>query len=180
MADEPLSADERAAILAEYDRLTAIPQPANKTPVGCAMVIVALALFIAAPYFLRRVWGAVHVAFIVIDTALVVGGVLLAVFGGGGGYAWTKMGAEAALELLSRRFDSATQQERRNAAVFLVANSVYSDGPSMLSIFDQDKAREQLGPALPYVIAVGAFLVAERKVYPVFASEQKDDAAAKS
>src|SRR5690349_1314920 len=101
-----LSTDERSAILAEYDRLAAIPLPANKTPVGCALVIVGVVLFIAAPLLLRRVWGSVHVAFIVVDTVLVVVGVLLAIFGGGGGFARTKIDAEAALDLLSKRFEA--------------------------------------------------------------------------
>lgn len=166
-AAESFSPEDRAAMLAEYDRLLALPQPVNKTSAGCALLLLAFVLFIAAPFVLRRV-PSLRIGFFVVEGILVLIGLYWNFFGMGGSYARASIGAESALAMLTKKFNSASAQERHNAAVYLVASAYYSDGPSTTTTFEFDEARAQLGPALPYMIAVEQFLIAERGASPVF------------
>jgi hypothetical protein len=173
-AEDSLSPGERAAVLAEYDRLAAEPVKPNYSSSGCGLMVLATVLFVVVPKLMPGMprWGVI--ATLVFVIALILAGIVVYVFGGGG-YARTKQRIDAALAVLSSRFGMATAEEKRNAAVMLIYGAVYSDSPGMSSTFDFDAARAQLGRALPYVEQVERLLIAERQVYPIFTA--KKDAA---
>jgi hypothetical protein len=168
-------AAERAAIVAEYDRLAAEPTRPNLTSVGCVMVVLAVIVLLTFPRFGRSLPHAINVAVLALIALLAIAGILLNLFGGGGGYARASLRANEGLELLSKRFAASAPDTRRNAAVAMIFYAIYSDGPGSSSTYDFDKAREQLGPALEYVQAVERVLLAERKPYPIFTREPDND-----
>lgn len=178
MSESEISAAEQAAIVAEYDRLSEEPPRPNYTPVGCVMVLLGLAVFVLVPKLLPGLARAGVLAVLVAVIVLVGAGILVYVFGGGGGYSRAVLRVEAALELLSQRYGFATASERRNAAVAILHDAIYADGPGATSTFDFAKARATLGAALPYVQQVEQVLLAERHIYPVFtrAGESGDEA----
>jgi len=168
--DEDLAPGERAAVLAEFDRLAAEPTKPNYSSSGCGLMVLAVVLFVVVPKLAPGMpsWGVITTLAFVI--ALLLAGVLVYVFGGGG-YAHTKERVDAALVLLSSRFGISTAEERRRAAVMLIYGVVYSDSPGMTSTFDFKAARAQLGPALAYVEQVERVLVEERQAYPIFTAK---------
>jgi len=169
--DESLSPGERAAVLAEYDRLAAEPVQPNYSSSGCGLMVLAVVLFVVVPKLIPGMprWGVI--ATLVFVIALILAGIVIYVFGGGG-YARSKQRIDAALAVLSSRFGIATMDEKRNAAVMLIYGAVYSDGPGTSSTFDFYAARAQLGPALRYVQQVERLLIAERQVYPIFTTNK--------
>src|SRR3954464_7147820 len=60
MTVELLSPEEQEALLREWDRLQAEPQPTDNRSVGCVLIIVAIALVVLGPRFLP--WVKMHVA----------------------------------------------------------------------------------------------------------------------
>ena len=174
---EPLSGDDRDAILAEYDRLIAQPVPVNKTSAGCAILVLAAVLFFVAPVVLRRL-PSLRLALLLLEVAAVLVGIFFSLFGGGGGYARASVGVESALEVLSKDPASVGAKDRREAAAFLIANAYYSDGPGMTTTFKFEEARTRLGGRLPYVIEVERLLIAERRASPVFTLRSSEGTSA--
>jgi hypothetical protein len=159
--------EERTAILQEYDRVVSQPVPVNTSSVGCAMFLIALALFIFGPFVWRRV-PVLTTPFFIVEGALVLIGLFWYLRGSGGGYARASMGSEAALKVLAQPTAAVTDKLRAEAAAGLIAGAYYSHGPRTTTTFNVAASRQQLGPALPFVISVENLLIAERKASPVF------------
>ena len=156
-----------AAILAEFDRVAAIPPGVNTSSPGCAMMLLAIVLFVVGPFVFSRV-RILKIPFFVAEGLLVLLGVYWYFRGSGGAYASAALRAEKAIETIKSAFPPGRGRECGEAVARLLATAYYSDGPSTSTTFNFDVARQQLGPALPYVISVEKFLVAERKASPVF------------
>ena len=165
-----LDRDERAAIVAEYDRLARQPVPPNKSSAGCSLMLLAVVFLIIAPRLVRALPHA-PVLVLVIALVILLAGVVFFIFPGGG-YARAAHSAQEALAFLATGYPG-TPEERRNAAVAAVWYAFFSDGPSTTTTYDFDAARTQIGNALPYVQAVERVLVEERKAYTVFTAEKK-------
>jgi len=176
-ADDPLSAEERAAILAEADRVNAIPPGVNTSSPGCALLLLAVVLFVVGPPILRHV-GAGTLAvvlkylFLAVELTVIVMGIYWYFRGSGGAYAQTVVRAEKAIETIKSTYPAGRRTKCGEAIARLLASSSYSDGPGMSSTFKVEEARQQLGEAMPFVIAVERFLVGEHKVSPVFTLDE--------
>ena len=166
-----LTAEDRAAIVAEVDRINALPPGVNTSSPGCAMLIVAVVLFLSVPPMLRKLGvqaRGVGIAFLVVEVFLVLLGMVWYFRGSGGAYAKTVMRAEEAIQAIQSTFAAGRGRECGEAVARLLASSSYSDGPGISSTFKIEQAREQIGTAMPFVIEVEKFLVAEKKADPVF------------
>ena len=174
--DRELEPAERAAVLAEWERLRAEPPPVSPKPYGCATFLVAAALLLIIPQLtklvdvrLPRPWGSILLGILVLAMA---GGFFVGVFFGSGVYGRAVVRARAALDWLAAHPDAADAAERRRNAVTLLYYALVSDGPTLAGTFDTAQARERLGASLPYVIAVERALRAERKVDPIFTGRE--------
>jgi hypothetical protein len=178
MSGEPLSPGEQEAILAEWDRLQAEPQPSDNRSVGCVLSIVAIALVILGPRFLP--WVKMHLggwagaAWFVVALAILLYGLYQNFFG-------NKTGAQAyqrsdlALRLLSQRFEASSQEERCSAAVAAIYYAYYSGGPYMASSYDIAEWKTKLGAAVKYVETVESVLVEKRQAFNVFTENIKKE-----
>lgn len=166
-AYENLTDDDRTAVLAEADRIKAIPAGVNTTSPGCAMFLLAGLLFIIGPFVWRRV-PILTTPFFAVEGLLVIIGLFWYFRGSGGAYAKAALTAREAIATITAAFAGGNARECGLAAARLVAVAYYSDGPGMSTTFNVDAARQQLGPALPFVISVEKFIVAKAKADPVF------------
>lgn len=95
------TADQRAAMVAQWRAIAAKPPPKNPRPYGCLTVIVASALLILLPKFGPRLpppWGMVVLAVLGLVLA---GGFFVGVFMGSGIYGRASLRATAALDALA-------------------------------------------------------------------------------
>ncbi len=161
------TAGQRAAIVAEWQRIAAEPPPRNPRPYGCLTVIIALALLILLPKFGPRPpppWGMVLV--VVLGLALAAG-LFVGVFVGSGIYGRASLRATEALDALVA--DPAPDDAARiRHAVGLVAYAVVSDGPTTAGTIDLAQAKQRLGANLDFVVAVERVLAAEIGAMYVF------------
>ena len=170
---DDLTPEDRTAILAEADRIRAIPPGVNTTSPGCAMLILAVVLFLAVPAGLRHLSPGVvsrvlAYCFIALEIFLVLLGVYWSLRSSGGAYARAALTAKEAIEAIKSSFAEGNGLECGKAAARLVAGAYYSDGPGMTTTFDFGAARQQIGPALPFVISVEKFLIWKSKADKVF------------
>jgi hypothetical protein len=178
MNGEPLSPGEQEAILAEWDRLQAEPQPTDNRSVGCVLMMVAVALVILGPRFLP--WLKMHVggwagaAWFVVALAILLYGLYQNFFGNKAG-ARAYQRSDAALQLLSNRYESSSPDERRSAAVAAIYYAYYSGGPYMASSYDVSEWKTKLGAAIEYVNTVESVLVEKRQAYNVFTESAKKE-----
>lgn len=175
MSTEPLSPDEQNAIQGEWDRLQREPQPSDNRSVGCVLIIVAAALVILGPRFVP--WVKMHVAgwagaaWFVVALVIFLYGVYQNFFGNKTG-AQAYRRSDAALQLLSQRYESSSPEERRSAAVAAIYYAYYSGGPYMASSYEANEWKRKLGVALEYVTSVEAVLVEKRQAYNVFTASK--------
>jgi hypothetical protein len=178
MIAEPLSPTEEEAIMCEWDRLQAEPQPADNRAVGCVLIIVAVVLVVLGPKFLP--WVKIHLGGWA-GTAWFALALLILLYGLYQNFFGNKTGAqaygrsEAALQLLSQRFETSSSQERRSAAVEAIYYAYYSGGPYMASSYNVLEWKEKLGAALEYVKTVESVLVEKRQAYSVFTETKKKE-----
>lgn len=95
------TADQRAAMVAQWRAIAAKPPPKNPRPYGCLTVIVASALLILLPKFGPRLpppWGMVVLAVLGLVLA---GGFFVGVFMGSGIHGRASLRATAALDALA-------------------------------------------------------------------------------
>jgi hypothetical protein len=178
MTDQPLSPGEQEAILAEWDRLQAEPQPTDNRSVGCVLIIVAVALVILGPRFLP--WFKAHLggwagtAWFAVALAILLYGLYQNFFGNKTG-AQANQRSDAALRFLSERYESSSFKERSSAAVAAIYYAYYSGGPYMASSYDVHEWKTKLGSAVEYVKTVESVLVEKRQAYNVFAERTKKE-----
>lgn len=175
--EHELEAAERAAIIAEWERLRAEPRPPAPPPYGCATFLVAAALLLIVPQLLKLAgWELPRplelVALVVLALAM-AGGLFVSIFVGSGIFGRASNRANAAIDWLEANPGLGDPEERRRQAVTLLFNAVVSDGPTTSGTLDSDRARERLGANLPYVLAVERALVEERGLWVVFGEKSK-------
>jgi hypothetical protein len=178
MNEQPLSPGEQEAILAEWDRLQAEPQPTDNRSVGCLLMIVAVALVILGPRFLP--WFKAHLgrwagtAWFLVALVILLYGLYQNFFGNKTG-AQAHQRSGAALQMLSQQFDSRSQQDRLAAAVAAIYYAYYSGGPYMASSYDISEWKTKLGAAVEYMEIVESVLVEKRQAYNVFTENIKKE-----
>ena len=171
-------AAERAAILAEWDRLRAEPRPRARPPYGCATVLVASVLLLLA-WQLPKLTGwapppTLQPVAVAILTLVIAGGLLFHLFVGSSKFAHDCLRAGEAIEWLAANPCTSDAETRRRHAVALLFFSITADdGPSMSTTFDAGKARTRLGANLPYVLAAERVLTGERSLWAVFDSPRQ-------
>jgi hypothetical protein len=164
---------ERAAILAEWDRLQAEPRPAARPPYGCATVLAAGALLLLVhripPLAGWELPPTLRFALPALLAVVLAGGLFFALFAGSGRFAHDSLRAQTAIEWLAANQSAGDPEERRRHAVTLLFFAVTTDdGPTTSATFDPARARDRLGASLPYVLAAERLLAAERGLWPVF------------
>lgn len=178
MNDQPLSPVEREAILAEWDRLQAEPQPTDNRSVGCLLIIVAVALVLLGPRFLP--WFRAHLggwagtAWFAVALVIMLYGLYQNFFGNKTG-AQACRRSDAALETLSKKYETSSPVERRSAAVTAIYYAYYSGGPYIASSYQAGDWESKLGSALEYVKSVESVLVQNRQAYNVFTESAKKE-----
>ena len=170
---EDLTPEDRVAIVAEADRVHALPPGVNTSSMGCAVWIFAVVLFVVWPTVSRHISAATVLrvltyCFFGVEIFLVLLGVYWYFRGSGGAYARAAITAREAIETIQTTFQLGKGRECGEAAARLLAGAYYSDSPGMSTTFDFTAARQQLGPALPFVISVEKFLIWKNKSDPVF------------
>ena len=167
-----MDASERAAIVAEWQRLAAQPIPANQKPVGCAVAIVAVVVLVVSPYLLKLI-GSKILDMVVLGACVValLWGLVVGFLTGGKGTQHVYRKLEEAQGWFDKHREGGDAAERRAAAVTLVHHAHFSDGPSMSLLLDVPAARTRLGGSLAYVEQVERVLCEEVKAWRVFTVE---------
>lgn len=171
-----LTADERRTIAALLDaEIAGTPPPRNLSPVGCLVFVVAVGLFYSLSVLTRR-WAMSAPIRSLLFVAIVlgmIGGLGLVFFGGGSGESRARAAATRALDHLARNFQQSTPRQNYQAAIRLLWNAYYSNGPWMVTTIDIDSARERLeqAGALAWMRRIEEFLVEQKRAQPVFTLE---------
>ena len=173
-----LGPDERAEILAEWNRLRAEPRPSSPPPYGCATVIIATALLLLVLQLPKLTGWELPSALQDVAAAIlllaIAGGLFFSLFVGSGRFAHDSLRANGSIEWLAAKSGTSDAAARRRHAVTLLFFAVTADdGPHMSSTFNSDQARARLGASLPYVIAVERVLVEERGLWTVIDAARK-------
>ena len=162
---------ERAAIVAEWNRLAAEPVPPNQKPVGCAVAILAVVALMVSPYVLKLVGSKLLDAIVIVArTVALLWGLVVGFITGGKGARHVYGKLEAAQRWFEEHRDGGDALERMKAAVALVHFPHFSDGPSMSMLLDLAAARGRLGDSAAYVEEVERVLIEEVKAWAVFTS----------
>ena len=172
MRMKKLNLEELAAILADIRQR---PTPVDRRPVGCLMVLMALAAFLFFPTLVQALdlpslWRSV--ALILFGT-LSAAGIGLAMFGSGGGYSDALGRVEEALTTLTEAPltpEPLTNPEFLRAAVTLLEAAHHTSGPTTVHTFAPEDVATRLGPALEGVLTIEQTLLDADLIYPVFTS----------
>jgi hypothetical protein len=156
-----ITPEEREAVFAEWRRLAAEPRPRPRQPWGCAVVVIAVLVFLFAPQLPLPGW---------LQTTLrwMSGfGIALGLFFQFGlvssKYSHDSRRANDSIDWLAASQDTTDSIERRRHAVTLLRYAITDDdGPTTSSTVDLDDARKRLGVHLPYVLAVDRLLAEEK------------------
>ncbi len=167
-----LDLEELAAILAEIRQR---PNPVDRRPVGCLLVLLALAAFLFFPALaqalhLPSLWKSVA---LVLFGTLSAAGIGLAIFGSGGGYSDALGRVEEAVTTLTEAPltpELFTSPEFLRAAVTLLEAAHHTSGPTTVNTFAPKDVATRLGPALEGVLAIEQALLDADLIYPVFTS----------
>lgn len=158
---------QRAAMVAQWQRIAEEAPPFNPRPYGCLTVIAGMALFFLIPqlgFKLPQPWGQVLGWGLAI---LMLAGAAVGIFFGSGVHGRAAQRAQKALDALVA--EAIPENDLRlHHAVELIAYAVVSDGPTTASVLDIDAAKQQLGTRLDYVIAVERVLSTEIGALAVF------------
>ena len=195
MRDPPearLSDIDRRVVRETVEELEAAPPPSSRRLPGCLAAFVGLALLVGWPRVEERLPGGDFVSPFVLLTGwlLVLGGPLLALFGGGG----QERAARAAVEAALRRLEApeADRETVLRAATLLVVHgwvagppgevedpsstegSSSAEGASAVAgasakrTFDPEEVAPRIGEHLPLVKTVEGHLAGRHGVRPVF------------
>jgi hypothetical protein len=163
---------ERAAVLAEYDRVSQEKPPANVSSCGCLLAMGGGLVFFGLPALLsdRNVAAGAKRGVIVLVVVLLVAGIYT-YFRGNRPLQHAVTRSEWATAELER-FLVLAPEERRRAAVTLLWYGHYSGGPYTATTYKPEALRRRISDALAYVTEVEQLLVSERKLYRVFTAAQ--------
>ena len=166
--------DERGAIVAEWQRLAAEPIPPNQKPVGCAVAVLAVGVFILSPYALKMVGSKLLDAIVLGACALaLLWGLVVGILTGGKGAQHVYRKLEEAQRWFEEHREGGDPVERMKAAVALVRFAHFSDGPSMSLLLDVAAARGRIGESAAYVEEVERVLIEEVEAWAVFTADPK-------
>jgi hypothetical protein len=167
-----IDAAERIAIVAEWKRLAAEPIPSNQKPVGCAVAILAVVVWLASPYVLKFVGSPLLDAIVLGACAVaLLWGLVVGFFTGGKGTQHVYGRLEEAQRWFEEHRDGGDAAGRMKAAVALVHFAHFSDGPSTSILLEVAAARGRLGESAGYVEQVERTLIEEVKAWRVFTAE---------
>jgi hypothetical protein len=158
-----LPAEQRDAVLAEYDRISRIQPPASLRGGGCALALLGTVMLIGLPPFLadKHQSDASKVGMFIFVIALIVIGLWVFLRGNRAGR-WLRQQTRAALEEMGR-FAALTPEERAVWAVRLLfygLRSGYGVSPHSLNT---ERLRDHIPEdALHYVMQVQSVVNAER------------------
>jgi hypothetical protein len=146
--------------------------PPDRRPVGCLLVLAAVAGFVLLPV-LERVLGLPDSAGtlgLILFGAMIAIGLVLRIFGSNRyGVVMEEIDeAVATLTLAEAGPVGFEDEEFQKAAVRLLVSAYFSDGPTTTSTFDTGEMARQLGPALHGVEQAERILVDAGEIYPVF------------
>ena len=163
--DSPFDAAERTRILDEYRSIVAETLPENRRSVGCALLIFTLPILVLVPKVLPDRFAGIA---LIVGALMAIAGALFLLFGASAHYRAVDERAFGALDTLANRFQQATPDERRRAALYALAYAFHSDGPTTRSVYDHAEQKARLGESLEYVQAVERVLLEAGVSYPVF------------
>ena len=166
-----LGSADREVVDEALEELHSEGGPIDRRPLGCVLTLPAFLALLVVPVLDRR-FGLPSV----VATSLIVGGVVVLVFGltiwftvGGFVRRHVATAAEAALRALETWSpEEGDRTEALRAATLLMLNAHATHGATTSLAFDPTEARRRLGRALPLVKAVERHLVAKGVVHPVF------------
>jgi len=166
------TAEERAAIVAEFDRRTQPPAFERRLWVFKLFYLLAAVVVVAGGilmYYLRETVPVVEgsVAAAVAVLMLVLLGAVPPIFMRGAAASEAFGRAQAGLETLARS-QPADEAARRSQAVAILALSSLPPGIWSRNVFDVRAAIARLGAALEYLQAVERVLIEERGIKPAF------------
>jgi hypothetical protein len=158
-----LPSEQRAAVLAEYDRISRLQPPKNLRGGGCALAVLGTLMLVGLPPFLadKHQSDASKAGMFVFVITLIVVGIWVFIRGNRAGR-WLRRQTRAALEEMER-FAVLTPEERAAWAVRLLfygLRSGYGVSPHSLNT---ERLREHIPEdALHYVMQVEAVVNAKR------------------
>ncbi len=159
-------AEARAAIIAEWHRQQAEPEPppGDPRPLGCITFLLAAVLLLVLPQLPRFGVTLPPLLAQILFWLLVVvlaGGFFIGIFVGSGRYGQACQYAQESLEWLASHPGLTDPDARRRHAVSLIRHSVVRDGPTTSDTIDAGEAKAKLGRNLQYVVAVERVLASE-------------------
>lgn len=161
---EPIEFDasERAAILAEAQRLHAEPLSTDKRGIGCLTVIVSGVLLLALPPLARRYhWPPLVGEFLFWPLAIVCAlGFFAAFLLTTSRYSHASARVREALAWFASHPGMRDAEARRHAVALVCFHAINDDG-GMATVIDVDEAKKVLGEHLHYVVAVERVLAGE-------------------
>jgi len=167
------STADRQALVAEWNRLSGEPPPPDRRSVGCMMVVLAIAGFIATPFVVGLLGGkAVPRAMLWIWGAVLLAGAFMSLVLTSSLYSRYAARAREAIDWLAANGEGGDPVARRNMAVSLLFHAYCSDGPSTSTTFDFEEAKPRIAAALPYVMEVERCLAIDLKIYRVFTDDK--------
>jgi len=154
--------DERAAIIAETQRLRAEPPPRDRRGVGCVTVLVSGFLLLVLPPTVKKLGWPPLVAdvlfwLLVMPCAV---GFFAAFFLTTSRYSQASARVQDALAWLSSHPDARDAEARRHAVVLICCHVINDDG-GLAQVVGIEEAKEKLGASLHYVVAVERVLTGE-------------------
>jgi hypothetical protein len=161
---EPIEFDagERAAILAEAQRLGAEPLPADRRGIGCLTVIISGVMLLALPPLAKRYhWPPLVADVLFWPLAIVCAlGFFAAFLLTTSRYSRASARARDALAWLACHPGARDAEARRHAVALVCYHAINDDG-GVAQVIDVDEAKKNLGEDLHYVVAVERVLAGE-------------------
>lgn len=168
---------EQAAIVAEWDRQARECAVRNRGAFGRYIVLIAVLLtpVVAIEALTHRRSLPVDAIIAMFSAVAMLGlaGALAWAFGSAYASAEAYRRVEKAAEWLAERYAAATPDEKRAAAVTVLANASYRGGPWAIRVYNPRHIAPRLGAALAYIEEVELLLRDERGVARGFTRQSR-------